>query len=160
MRELRMCVHMYREKGHQPHAQGALWVPSFSQGFLLSHHKTHLSAQWPEQHGLMWLVVAVSRVRRRLYPKLWDLQILPSGVSRSRFWHGISINQTTLFQKKGKVHICSFCNVCGSTWVQNENIHRLEILFILWVCYIFFFHHPALQIILVLFLWCIKLVHC
>lgn len=32
--------------------------------------------------------------------------------------------------------------------------------FNLWICYIFFFHHTALQIILVLFLWCIKLVHC
>lgn len=35
-----------------------------------------------------------------------------------------------------------------------------KLYFNLWVCYIFFFHHPALQIILVLFLWCIKLVHC
>lgn len=30
----------------------------------------------------------------------------------------------------------------------------------LWVCCIFFFHHTALQIVLVLFLWCIKLAHC
>lgn len=35
-----------------------------------------------------------------------------------------------------------------------------EAYFNLWVCYIFFFHHPALQIILVLFLWCIKPAHC
>lgn len=35
-----------------------------------------------------------------------------------------------------------------------------KVYFNLWVCYIFFFHHTALQIILVPFLWCIKLVHC
>lgn len=34
-----------------------------------------------------------------------------------------------------------------------------KVYFNLWVCYIFFFHHTALQIILVLFLWCIKLAH-
>lgn len=112
--------------------------------------------QWPKVAGGGYFPESGDAHEDGLIHKLQEPQCFPSGVSRPSSWCGIPLCWTALFRKKRKVHISIFCYVYGSTWVQNANIHRWKVYFNLWVCYIFFFHHTALQIILVLFLWCVK----
>lgn len=116
-----------------------------------------------QSDDLTWLVVVISRVKRcprRPSTNCESLSSLPLE-SQGQAPDIVSPHVQQLCSKRSeKRTFTSLAMFMGQLECKMRIYTGWKVYFNLQVCYIFFFHHTALQIILVLFLWCIKLVHC
>lgn len=113
-----------------------------------------------QSNGFMLLLVAIPRVRRcpqrRLHPKLWHLQILPPAVSMMWYLH---MSNSFVPKEEQSAYLlllqCLWVNLstkCEYTQAGNSILISEFVIFSSFII--------PFQIIPILFLWCIKLVHC